>query len=94
MTTRVFYADVLSKNELIEIPCNLGDNKAHKATGLVFGSTDNKPPAAGFEYTFRKGSSTLAHLRIENSSAYYTVLNVEKDVRRSTMAVPPYRGRP
>ena len=89
-----FYADVLGKNQLIEIMCNLADNHVPKVTGLLFGSPDSKSPDQGFEYTFRKGSSTLAHLRIENATAHYTVLNVEMDVRRVTMAVPLYRATP
>ena len=89
-----FYADVLGKNQLTEVLCNLADNKVQKVTGLAFGAPESKAAAAGFEYTFRKGSSTLAHLRIENATAHYTVLNVEMDVRRVVMAVPLYRATP
>lgn len=89
-----FYNDVLGKNQLIEILSNLADNKVPKVTGLAFGSLDSKSPSSGFEYTFRKGSSTLVHLRIENATAHYTVLNVEMDVRHVTMAVPLYRPTP
>ena len=88
-----FYADVLAKNQLIEILCNLADNKVLKVTGLAFGSPESKSPAAAFEYTFRKGSATLAYLRIENTTAHYTVLNVEMDIRRVAMSVPLYRKR-
>lgn len=89
-----FYADVLGKNQLLEILCNLADNKVQKVTGLAFGSRNSTSPSSGFEYTFHKGSSTLAYLRVQNATAHYTVLNVEMDVRRVTMAVPLYRATP
>jgi cyanophycinase len=89
-----FYADVLGKNQLIEILCNLADNKVQKVVGLAFGAPDTQSPATGFEYTFGKGPSTLSHLRIENATAHYTVLNVEMDVRKITMAFPLYRAAP
>ena len=87
-----FYADVLGKNQLTEILCNLSDNKTQKVTGLAFSSPDSKSPTAGFEYTFRKGPATRAHLQIENATAHYTVLNVEMDVRRISMASPLYQA--
>ena len=88
-----FYADVLAKNQLIEILCNLADNKATSVRGLAFAAPEHAS-SLGFEFTFRKGADTLAHLRIENATAHYTVLNVEMDVRRVTMAVPLYRAVP
>ena len=89
-----FYADVLGKNQLIEILCNLADNKAQKVVGVAFGAPDSQSPAKGFEYTFRKGSETRAHLRIDNAVAHYTVLDVDMDVRRIVMATPLYRPAP
>ena len=88
-----FYADVLAKNQLIEILCNLADNKHAAAKGVAFAAPELMSDI-GFEYTFRKGSATVTHLRIDNAVAHYTVLNMELDVRRVKMSVPLYRSLP
>jgi cyanophycinase len=86
-----FYADVLGKNTLIDILCNLIDNTPREVTGLAFGAPGTRSPERGFEFRFRKGSATRGHLRIEQGVAHYTVLDVEMDVQPITMAVPLYR---
>jgi cyanophycinase len=87
-----FYPDVLGKNQLTEILCNLVDNSESVVTGLAFSASNGKGPEQGFEFIFRKGDDTRAHLRIDNAVAHYTVLGVEMDVRRVRMAVPLYRA--
>lgn len=86
-----FYADVLGKNVLIEVLTNLIDNTAKEVLGLAFAAPGPTDAASGFEFRFRKGASTLGHLRIEQGVAHYTVLNIEMDVLPVQIATPLYR---
>jgi cyanophycinase len=89
-----FYADVLGKNTLIEILCNLIDNTTREVIGLAFAAPGAPSPERGFEFRFRKGSDTRGHLRIEQGVAHYTVLDIEMDVAPVVMSAPLYRRAP
>ncbi|TAG78167.1 MAG: cyanophycinase [Betaproteobacteria bacterium] len=88
-----WYPDVLGKNLLIEILCNLVDNRLKEVSGLALPSPAHADRRTGFEFVFRKGADTRGFLRIEKSRAHYSVTDVELDVTPVEVASPLYRRR-
>lgn len=86
-----WYPDVLGKNILIEVLCNLVDNTHTATVGLALPSPAHSNRTLGFEFTFRKGDDTRGFLRIEKGRAHYSVRDVELDVRPVLVSVPLYR---
>lgn len=86
-----WYSDVLAKNLLVEILCNLVDNKQKDVTGLALPSPTHSNQTLGFEFVFRKGADTRGFLRIEKGRAHYSVRDVEVDVSPVQVAMPLYR---
>jgi cyanophycinase len=86
-----WYADVLGKNILIEVLCNLVDSKIERAIGLALPTPAHANRKLGFEFTFRKGEDTRGFLRIEKGRAHYSVRDVELDVRPIEVSEPLYR---
>ncbi len=86
-----WYPDALAKNLLIEILCNLVDNRLSEVVGLALPSPAHTDRTRGFEFVFRKGADTRGFLRIEKSRAHYSVRDVELDVSPIELNAPLYR---
>ncbi len=91
---RGLWFDALGRNVALEAMSYLLDSSMPQVRALALGQPGTAQAGRGFEFTFAKGAGTHAWLRIDQGTAFYTLVDIDVSIVPIELPVPLYRPLP